>query len=191
MNRNYAFDDCSILNMCKIKVPASFELFLNKSELIPDNYSKLINLNNQLINKKCKKFMFIPSNFEKHTIRIAKRMLGDLNPTMIRGLNSQLIDRLNEFIDSVKDNFQPINKSEEIRDLRDLFIENEKELKKERNLPEDDDLKIMKGYAEFTSEQDKLLISQDEHFWGYKNLIENHLNISIIPEGNCGECTPK
>ena len=170
---------------------SSFESFLNKKELISDNYSKLIALNTQLDNKGCNKFMFIPSNFENIAIKIVKKMLGDLNPTMVRGLNTQLIDRLNEFTNSVKDKFQPISKVEAIRDLKALFVANKEELKREGNIPEDDDLSIMKGYEEHISDQDKLLISHDEHFWGYKQLIQDHLNIVIIPEWNCDKCVPK
>jgi len=190
MNCNYAFDDCSILNMCSVEIPAPFRDIFKADRLYSPNFIKLNDFSNYLKSNKNIPYRFIPSNFEKNSIRVAKELLAkkSINPLMVRGLNSKIIDYLNEFSEKVKQDFQTIQKSDNITNLKHLFTKSEQKLTREGNIPEDDDLKIMKGYEEFCCLGKKLLISMDEHFWGYKDLIFKELGIIIIPEWDCDKC---
>ncbi|PIN72146.1 hypothetical protein COV21_03095, partial [Candidatus Woesearchaeota archaeon CG10_big_fil_rev_8_21_14_0_10_45_5] len=65
------------------------------------------------------------------------------------------------------------------------FVENERQLKKEKNIPEDDDFKIIAGYINAFDENCKLFITEDEHFWGYSDLISSNFKINVIKEWEC------
>lgn len=73
----------------------------------------------------------------------------------------------------------------DIASIKLFFIRHERKLKKERNLPEDDDLEIIAGYVGYDCSGEKHLISQDEHFWRYKDLISNEFRIIVTEEWNC------
>ncbi len=70
-----------------------------------------------------------------------------------------------------------------------LFESNEKELKKETNIPEEDDLRIIAGYKNHTAEEAKFFITEDEHFWAYSELIYDNFSIRVIKEWECNKLT--
>lgn len=52
-------------------------------------------------------------------------------------------------------------------------------------MPQDDDLKIIAGYFKYDCDENKYLISEDEHFWGYADLILKNFNIYVVKEWEC------
>ncbi len=96
-----------------------------------------------------------------------------------------MLDQLSDFYAQILPEFQEITKDNNIGYLKILFTKNVKLLVKEPKIPEDDDLKILSGYCSFQYSGDKHLISEDEHFWGYAELIESNLGIRVVKEWEC------
>jgi hypothetical protein len=186
--RIYAFDECSILHLCKIVIPATYTVYFSKEKLTFKNYFKLNALTDKLDHDEIPKYRFEPSNMDKNIIKVADELLAEEgNQVMILGrvLKAQIIDQLEEFAEDVMIGFKKILKKDNISVIRKLFMDNEKKLKKTTNVPSDDDLKIIAGYCDFDSAGDKHLITEDEHFWGYADLIFKNFNIKIIKEWEC------
>lgn len=183
-----AFDECSILHWCEIKIPNSFKMFFDKEKLVHRNFSKLNQLINKLDFEGINKYKFDPSDFESNIIKVANEYLSkEGNQVTILGvtLKVQILDQLNDFIEKKIADFKSINKNDDIGAVKQVFLDNEKELTKKGNIPEDDDLKIISGFDKFISSGRKFLISEDEHFWGYDDLIEENFNINVIKEWEC------
>lgn len=187
----YSFDDCSILNTCKVEIPKAYRIFVGKDELNSKNFFKLNLLINRLNSLKINKFRFVPSTIKDNIVKVANKLIEDegINIHRFRNLaysfKAGVIDQLEQFGENIKDNFEEIKKKEDIDFIKTVFTDNEKELKKEGNIPEDDDLMIIAGYVNYKSEGEKYLITEDEHFWGYKDLILNEFNIIITEEWDC------
>ncbi|MCK5025051.1 MAG: hypothetical protein KAS15_00560 [Nanoarchaeota archaeon] len=185
---SYAFDECSILKLCKIKIPESYRLFFKEDSLIPRNHYILNKIVAALDKKGISKYKFVPGNFEQNAVlhvnqilenkRYQIRILGE-------SFRAQIIDQLEDFYDELHANFKDLEKINSITPIKEIFIQNEKELIKEKNIPEDDDMTIIAAYRDFSCESKKYLISEDEHFWGYKDIILNNFNIHIIREREC------
>ncbi len=188
IKRIFAFDECSILNQCEVNIPKSHRIFVGKDFLKPKNSSKLNVMVSKIDSMNFQKYKFTPSNFETNIIKVARELIEEerINVSML-GLTfeAEIIDQLEEFISGINQNYQNINKSENIGEIKTFFINHERELKKERNIPEDDDLMIIAGYDLFETNSKKNLVSADEHFWGYADLIENKYKIFIIKEWEC------
>ncbi len=189
MNGNiFAFDECSILNQCEVIIPKAFRMLVGKEVLKPKNSSKLSFMISTLDARGIKKYKFVPSNFEENIIKVARTLIEDerLNVTLLgRTFESEVIDQLEEFLQGIGENYLNIDKSEDIEGIRRLFVNNERQLKKEKNIPDDDDLKIISGYLKFNGSSKKNLVTADEHFWGYADLIEKEYNIFIVKEWEC------
>lgn len=187
-NDTIAFDECSILHLCEIIIPTSFKKFFSKEKLVHKNFSKL----NQLINKlefgNISKYRFLPLNLETNIIKTANEYLAkEGNQVLILGsiLKAQILDQLKDFVEDKINDFEKIDKDNNIDSIKKIFLDNEKELKKESNIPEDDDLAILAGFNKFISVGRKFLISEDEHFWGYSDLIKDNCRINVIKEWEC------
>ena len=73
----------------------------------------------------------------------------------------------------------------EILSKYQTFENNLLKLNKEDNMPQDDDLKIIAGYCKYECSGNKYLITEDEHFWGYADLIIKNFNIHTVKEWEC------
>jgi hypothetical protein len=83
-----------------------------------------------------------------------------------------------------------IPKAKDFKHIKDFFKKNERPLKKARqarytNIPEDDDCQILAGLIGFPASGTKFLVSQDEHFWGYADLILGEYGIQVVKEWEC------
>ncbi len=189
INKNtYAFDECSILHLCEVKIPNAFITFFEKDKLAHKCYTKLKTFIGRLDSNEITKYRFEPSNIDDNIIKVADELLATQgNQVIILGnvLKTQIIDQLQEFNENIINSFEVISKNENIDSIKKIFIKNEIELKKEKNIPEDDDLKIIAGYSDFYSNGKKHLISEDEHFLGYSKLIEDEFKIVVVNEWEC------
>lgn len=192
VNKNdiYAFDECSILKLCKIRIPVSYKVFFEESSFAPRNHGRLRKLIFKLDEKKIPKYKFIPGNFETNAIKLINEIIESkqYNIRMLgESFRAQLLDQFEEFYCEIKEEFIGINKVDTINYIKDVFLKNEKDLTKERNIPEDDDFSIIAGYIQFSHIGRKHIISEDEHFWGYSDLILHHFKIIVVRECNCEE----
>lgn len=181
----FSFDDCSILNQCIITIPEAYKMFFdNKSQLRFKNYDRLRILVKKLEELKINKYRYIPTsillNLNKRFEELVKPYRNSI--FMIKVLRQNIIEQFNKHLEELESTYISIKKNEEIEGIKKLFENHEKKLSKESNLPEDDDLKILSGLHSFSCSGKKYLISQDEHFWGYKDLILNNWNIHVIEE---------
>lgn len=188
VNKNiYAFDECSILKLCEIKIPKSHQVFFDKNILTAKNYSKLKTAVKKLDDNKLLKFRFVPSsNIQGNIIKVANQILEGYSIQMLGNtFKAELIEQLVDFNEKVQKDFKEINKDDDIAKVKEIFVNAKRELKKERNIPEDDDLNIIVGYSKYGCDGNKYLISEDEHFWGYSDLILDKFGINIIKEWEC------
>jgi len=187
-DNTYAFDEVSLLHMCEITIPHYYIIFFdNERKLFHRNNTKLRNFLQNCTRKGISKFRFEPlNNFETNVIKVANQLLEKkANIRLLGNLKAQIIEQLEEFKSFILSEFKPINKDEDTVKIKSIFENNEIKLKKENNIPGEDDLKIISGYLKFDSKGDKFLISEDEHFWSYADLIYREFNIKIIPEWEC------
>ncbi|MCK5283249.1 MAG: hypothetical protein KAK00_07610 [Nanoarchaeota archaeon] len=183
----YAFDDCSILHQANIEIPEAFKRFFDYDCLHYDNYKKLRNLSENLKKKNVKKHRFIPSNIETSIIKVGNELLSKCGYVQMLGttFKSKVLIQLKDFVDSTIDGYEEIEKNDNINDAKRIFLVNERELKKGTNIPEDDDFKIIAGYQKYEYGGKKYFITEDEHFWGYSDLILDNFEIHIIEEWRC------
>lgn len=184
----YAFDDCAILHQCKITIPKGFQPFFNKAILCYKNFKKLFLLKNTLNDKNISKYRFVPSDIESNIITVANELLDkEGNVRMLpRVFIAKVQEQLKSFFDEICNEYAEIDKVEEISEVKFFFENNEKELTKPRNIPEDDDCKILKALTLFPCNDKKYIISEDEHFWRYKDLILSEFRVYVIEEWSCG-----
>lgn len=187
MDNAYSFDDCSILHQANINIPKGFRKFFESDSLHHQNFNALRNLSKSLKKKEIKKHRFVPSDIETNIIKVGDELLSKCGNVLMLGITfrSQVLMQLKEFIDLTAREYGEIAKDDEIDKIKEIFADNERELKKERNMPEDDDFKIIAGYQKYDCAGDKYLITEDEHFWGYSGLISENFKIQIIKEWEC------
>jgi hypothetical protein len=176
--------------MCQVKIPRSYRAYFKKDILTSDNFDKLITLSDKL--RKMKKYRFVPfKNLDFRTRKVVVQLIekAGVNLMMVKRshlLEAELITQVKEFTDEIE-GFEEIERCEDIDDIKSFFKRNERELKKENNLPEDEDMEILSGYINFNGGGEKHLITQDEHFWRYKDLILEEFKITVVEEWNCDE----
>lgn len=190
----YSFDDCSILNLCEIPIPPSHQfLFSNRQKITTQNYEKLNSLLKALRDDEIKPYKFIPSNnLSRNLFQAAVQLMEDnsLNVNFLPDtFSKETIDHLNSFYSFIQDDFEDITKSDDFISIKLFFQNNERTLRKSRrpeytNIPEDDDCMILAGLYEYQigNDGEKHLISADEHFWGYDDLIKVNYGIIIVKE---------
>jgi len=188
-NNTYAFDECSVLHLCEIKVLDSHKAFFGgKSHLRWKNYYHLASAMAKLNSLNMPKFRFVPSeNLEKNIIKVALQLLEaqGVNILMLTVVRADIIDQLSDFKEQIEQQFKDITKDNDIGAIQEIFRKNQRMLKKGSSIPGDDDLKIIAGYVRFPSAGQKYLITEDEDFWGYKDIIMNNFRIHVIEEWNC------
>ncbi len=187
INNTYAFDDSSILRLCEIKIPNAYQIFFKNSILTAKNYPKLKSFADKLNKHNNPKFRFVPAeNIEDNIIKAANQILEGYNIQMLKiTFKTEIMDQLIEFNEKIKNEFGEIQKDDNISKIKQIFITNPKKLCKDQNIPQDDDLKIIAGYCIYKCDKDKYLISGDEHFWGYSDLIAKNFNIYVVKEWEC------
>lgn len=180
----YAFDDCTILHLCEIEIPKAYS-FLGNSLTHP-NFKKLKALIEQLESTSIPVFRFVPSNIEYNIIKVANQLIQRAQINLLTDVfRAEVVNQIEEFTQSITTKFKEFDKCEEIAAIKAIFTKNERTLKKEQNIPEDDDLSIIAGYINQQSSGKKYFISEDEHFWGYKDIILREFVIHVIEEWNC------
>lgn len=193
-NDTISFDECTILHLCEISIPKAFKIFFGKDKIVHRNFSILNQFKNFLdFNGVCK-YRFEPLNLETNIIKAANDLLdkeGNQLRMLGNTLKAQILEQLSDFVERKIEEFKLINKDENITGIKQIFMRNEKQLKKNRNIPEDDDLKIIAGYQKFISAGIKYLVTEDEHFWGYEDVIRANFGINIIKEWECNKFNVK
>lgn len=183
----YSFDDCSILHQANIKIPEGFKKFFDCDSLHHKNFNVLRNLSKNLKKRGIKKHRFVPSNIETNIIKVGNELLSKCGNVLILGITfkSKVLLQLKEFIDLTNNEYEEIIKDDDIDKIKEVFVNNEKQLNKDTNIPKDDDLKIIAGYYKYECDGNKYLITEDEHFWGYSDLILKNFNIYVVKEWEC------
>ena len=74
------------------------------------------------------------------------------------------------------------HKYSRIAQIQSLFRQNEKQLRKQNNIPETEDCEILAGYVSYTCDDSKILVSEDEHFWAHSDNISKELGILVVAE---------
>jgi hypothetical protein len=184
----YSFDDCSLFHLMTIEVYPAFRKYFKGKKILIHERNKLImtNLLKCLKNNNIKPHRFKPiNNFEKNSLNVAEDIIrshGNMSGRLRDQFLQQVMLKVLSFSDELDADFETIYKVENAKDIKQFFKDNEKELKKPNNIPEKDDCQILKGLIEFKTDKDKILISDDEHFWGYSDEIEKEYQIEILEE---------
>lgn len=174
-----AFDECTIIHSFAIPVPDAWQGVIGKS-LKHENYDKIKTLLDALKDKGKKPYRFMPSKI--NIVKQAQELIPK-GTNIVHVLGKEITKSIKKFMDELND-WETIERKTDIDEIKKLFLENEKELKKDPNIPEDEDLEILAGYKYFETNNQKIIISEDEHFWGYHELIRNNLNMHAYPEWN-------
>ena len=151
------------------------------------NYPKLKLLIDKLAGKGVPKFRFVPAeNIDDNIIKAASQILEGYNVQMLGTVfKVEIIDQLTDFNGQIRKEFREILKDEDVKRIKQIFGNNLRELSKEDNMPQDDDIKIVAGYYKHDCDGNKYLISEDEHFWEYSDLILKNFNIYVVKEWEC------
>ncbi len=183
----FAFDDCTIFHMCQLKPRPAFHKFVG-DKIFHKNFEKLSILLSHAKQKKISKCRFVPTEFfDQNVMKSYSELLETMGNVQILGsvFKKEMMEQLVAFYEEIKLEFKEIPKSEDIALVKKLIEQNKRPLKKGRSMPNDDDFKILAGYAKYSATGKKFLISEDEDFWGYKDLYQNGLGIHIVEEWNC------
>lgn len=131
---------------------------------------------------------FVPSeNFDENLFRSYNELLGKQGNVQMLGTSfkKEMLEQLEKFYEELSKEFMDIEKDENISSIKTFFVDNQRPLTKNPKIPEDDDLKIISAYSNHDCSGKKLFISEDEHFWGYTDLIENEYGFTIVKEWEC------
>lgn len=189
----YSFDENTILHSCSVKIPKSFLWLFEKSELKHKNQQKIFCLLTELQQQKILSYKFVPSvNFEFHLLQVVDELImntGVQSAFLPKTFKIEIMDQLQEFSEGLVD-WGKIEKAKEFESIKDFFKQNARQLQKSKNhkysnIPEDDDCQILAGLVHFSCQGTKFLLSEDEHFWAYSDLILKEYNIQIIKEWEC------
>ena len=184
----YAFDDCSIFHMCKLNIKYAFKPFFKEEFITHRNYNHLSLLLKYLKEKSKIKAKFVPcENFEKNILKSYDDLLIKQGNIQILGesFKKSILEQLEQFYEELVKEFKDIEKDDDIDSIKTFFVSNERQLNKNPKIPEDDDLKIISAYFKFACIGNKYFISEDEHFWGYEDLIKDKYKFIVIKEWEC------
>ena len=139
----YAFDECSILHFCQLRVPAAWRAVFG-DVLQHRNYPKLLRLLHGL--QKCfiPPYRFAPaSNLEGNLIRTAEGLLEGRAAWMPNPVKKLILEQLQEYLESL-DGYSVIEKGTEFSSVKAAFTAHQRPLAKSKlgrysNIPEDDD----------------------------------------------------
>jgi len=174
--------------MCQITIRDAYKPFFKKKYLAHKNFKRLNILIEYLRVQKKIRAKFEPNyNFDENLIRSYNELLEKQGNVQILGVvfKKEILEQLEQFYEALQKEFIDIEKDMNIFNIKDIFIKNERELKKDRNIPEDDDLMILSGYCSYEASGSKYFITEDEHFLGYDDLIQSNFGITIVKEWEC------
>lgn len=171
-----AFDECSVLHLCKVAPCPAFGL----GELKHKNYDKLIALLDRINKLGLQPHRFVPHYLNKNIFNVINDFTAGTHSIMQMVLQKEVSDALKRFWTTLE-GWGKIHRSDDPAPVKRVFEANEQQLKKRDNIPEDEDCTIIGGYAMIDSSE-KLLVSEDEHFWGYADVIERQWGIQVIAE---------
>lgn len=184
----YAFDECSILHLCKLNIKSAFKIFFQKDFIAHKNFEQLNKLLNYLRDGDKIRARFVPNeNFEHNLFKSYNELLEKEGNVQMLGttFKKEMLEQLEMFYEELSKEFRDIEKDENIKTIKPFFINNQKPLIKNQKIPEDDDLKIISAYSNYPCNGKKLFISEDEHFWGYSDLIEKEYGFTVVKEWEC------
>src|SRR3989344_981203 len=189
----YSFDENSILHTCVVKIPSAYMQIFGKAQLKHKNCDMIHQVLAALNQQNIKPHRFIPSdNLDMHLLSTANELIEatQINPAFLgKTFRVEIMDQLKEFTESLT-NLADIPKPNQFQHIKEFFKRNEQQLKKAKigrytNIPEDDDCQILAGLIGIQASGKKLLISHDEHLWGYSDPISKEYGISIVEEWAC------
>ena len=187
--RTISFDECSVLKLCVVKIPASHKIVFGREILTPKNHNKVKKLIERMKEKSLIPHRFVPSNnTSQHALMVANQLIEQtgVQPIFLNEVfRKEVRNQLGTFIHSLS-NWKEISKGE-ASPVKKVFFSQEKELKKKNNIPEDDDCAIIAGLQKISGE--KIIVSEDEHFWGYEDLIQETFDIKVVKEWECDKIT--
>lgn len=184
----YAFDECSILHTCKLNIRGAFKIFFQKEFIAHKNFKQLNLLLEHLRDKNKIRAKFVPNeNFDENLFISYNDLLGKQGNVQMLGASfkKEMLEQLEKFYEGLSKEFINIKKDENISSLKTFFVNNQRLLAKHQKIPEDDDLKIIAAYSNYGCKGKKFFISEDEHFWGYDDLIENKYGFIVVTEWEC------
>ena len=74
----------------------------------------------------------MPSRFEQNAFKVFEDLMKGINVDMLKPVfKTNVIDQLKDSVNVIEKDYEDINKSEDIEDIREFFQENERELIKE------------------------------------------------------------
>jgi hypothetical protein len=154
------------------------------------NYRKLTNLRKAILHSGRKPYYFQPSEIETSALSASYDLIEFHINTKEAGLlrhniAKKLLQIVKVELNAILKDFKEIQKSEDFQDLKRYFKENERQLSKDQNLPEDEDFRIMAGFCVFDCKGIKVLISEDEHFWAYEDILKEKCDIRVVKEWEC------
>ncbi|MBI4451238.1 hypothetical protein HY642_04645 [Candidatus Woesearchaeota archaeon] len=189
----YSFDENTILHSCRVKIPAAFHWLFQKAELKHKNCDKINILVNALTTQGIAHYRFMPSiHLEQHLLETSVELIEQTDvqhPFLPKTFRVEVMDQLKEFCEQLTC-WEEIQKAAHFIHIKEFFKQNERPLKKAKgsrytNIPEDDDCQILAGLIEHPCTGARFLISHDEHFWGYADLIETQYGVVIVKEWEC------
>lgn len=158
-----AFDECSILHMYKFKVPEAYVKIYGE-EITFKNHKQLT----ILMGKIKKPYRFVPG-LGNNVHKAIFELIGGQTSMMANVFAKEIKNGLQDFLKGLKE-WEEISRNKDCEDVQTIFEDNKQPLKKEPKIPEKEDCEIIAGYRDYEG-TNKILISEDEHFWGYKRLI--------------------
>ena len=173
-----ALDESSILHTFKFKVPPVFQQILGQ-EIKHRNCDKLNNYLDKIFEDGEKPYRFTPG-LSGNVFKVVNELVGGSNSFMSHALKLEVKKGLQKFREGL-DNWGEIPRNDNCDDILEMFRQNERQLKKNPNIPEIEDCSIIAGYHDFQGDNKKL-VSEDEHFWGYKDLISDTWHIQVKEE---------
>jgi hypothetical protein len=181
------FDECTILKLCNLQIPKAYRTFFGSDTIMLRNHDIVLEFRSRLDASGIKRCKFVPDNLEYNSVKVINDYLMEnrINVRMFENLREQLLEQIDENAKNICSEFQDIPKRTEIVSIQRDFQDNIRQLRKIPKIPEDDDCMIISGFISFAFQGDKYLVSEDEHFWGYGELIKQKYNIVTIREREC------
>mgnify|MGYP001603958310 FL=1 len=169
----------------QIRVPLGVRAFFdNKEVLRKPHCEKVNNLLFTLTSKSINKYRFEREDFEQTCLgAINKLVSGTL--VLNDWIRKDFMNQFNTQLQNIISSFSTIKPAEDIADIKKYFLKNRRRLTKINNMPEDSDLGIMKALSLHDCKDKKVIISEDEHFWGYKDLLDKNYGFIVVEEWNC------
>lgn len=191
-----SFDDCSLIHLCNIIVsPFAIKILkLSNNKFEFRNHDSLNVLLDTMKSSKITPYRFVPSNIGRNLNKAIIDLYVDKglpNPVANFMIKADIANSIIHHMSILSSDFININKTNDFQDVKSNFMANQKPLTKTqknptyKDVPEDDDCNIIKSLFDYISDEEKFIVSEDEHFWGYKQLIQDSYGIIVYKEELC------